>query len=184
MLNEAVEYIRREVRGFLGVDDAEVISGNVHILKDSTNGRGVYLSVVNFEEESTLKNTSHYIRQNGTVHYKQPPVHLNLYLLFAFDFEDYGASLLRLSQTVELFQSKPVHSSANQTVANPFPATLEKLIFDFYNMNFEQLNHLWSILSGTYLPAVLYKVRLIKVQRDESLAGPEITTIQVDVNQQ
>jgi hypothetical protein len=100
------------------------------------------------------------------------------------NFSDYATSLLHLSQTIELFQHKPAFTAANQSAANPFPAVLEKLILDFYSLNLEQLNHLWSILGGAYFPAVLYKVRLVKVQRNETMAAPEITTIQVKTNLQ
>lgn len=183
MINDAVDYIRREVRNYLGVDDTEVILDNVHVLKESQNNTGVYISLVNVEEETTLRNSPHTIRENNQVRYKEPPIFLNLYLLFSFEFSDYPASLLRLSQTVELFQNKRAFSAENEASGNPFPSTLELLVFDLYNMSFEQLNHLWGIQGGAYFPSVLYKVRLVKVQRDESVEGPEITTIQVDSGQ-
>lgn len=181
MIDEAIDYIRQEVRLRLGISDAEVIAGNIHILKENANASGVYVSLVNLEEEIALKNTSHYTRVNGTVHYKEPPVYVNLFLLFAFDFSNYGTSLLRLSETIELFQSKPVFSAENDVPGNPFPPGLDRLTFSLFNLNFEQLNHLWGVLGGAYLPSVLYKIRLVKVQRDESIEGPEITTIQMDV---
>ena len=182
MINDAIEFTRKEIRDYLRVSDTDIIAGNIHVLKDNANQLGVYLSLINLEEECTLKNTSHYVRRNGNVEYQEPPVYLNAYLLCVSNFENYDMSLLRLSQTIKLFQGKHVFSSENQTATNPFPASLEKLIFDFYNLNFEQLNHLWGVLGGTYLPAVLYKVRMIKVQRDESIAGSEVTTIQVNTN--
>ncbi|NLE61578.1 MAG: DUF4255 domain-containing protein [Planctomycetes bacterium] len=180
MINEAVEYVRREVRDHLGVPDQDVFIGDIHALKADNKKRGIYISLVNLEEENTLKNTSHVIRQNDRAHYKQPPVHLNLYLLFAFNFEKYDVSLLRLSETIELFQSKPVLSSETATAGNPFPTTLEKLIFDFHDLNLEQLSYLWGILGGAYLPSALYKVRMIRVQADTAAAAPEITSIRVD----
>ena len=182
MIDEAIDYIRREVRDFLGVLDAEVIAGNIHELKENGGVNGLFISLVNLDEESTLRNTNHVVRQNNGVAYQQPPIHLNLYILFTADFANYGTSMLRLSQTIELFQSKPAFSSENQSAANAFPAILEKLIFNFCNLNFEQLNHLWGILGGKYFPSVLYKVRLVKVQNAQVVAGPEITTIQVDTN--
>lgn len=182
MIDDAIAYIRREVSAYLGVNEDDVIPGLIHVLKEENNSRGLYMSLVNLEEETTLRNTSHTIRLNNNVHYQEPPVFLNLYLLFASNFSDYGTSLLRLSQTVELFQSQRVFEAANASATNPFPARLEKLIFDFTNLNFEQLNHLWGVLGGTYLPSVLYKVRLVEIQRDETVAGPEITTIQVETS--
>jgi hypothetical protein len=179
MIDETLQYIRKEVKNFLGLDDTEVIAGHIHRLKEENNVHGVVISLINLEEETTLRNTGHHIKQNEKVHYQEPPIFLNLYLLFVFNFESYDSSLLRLSQTIELFQYKRKFASENATPGNPFPAALEKLIFDFCNLNFEQLNHTWSILGGAYFPSVLYKVRLVKVQRDISVPGPEITTIQV-----
>jgi hypothetical protein len=180
MIDDAVSYIRREVVQHLGVADTDVIAGNVHTLKDDSSVRGLYVSVANLEQESTLRNTPHAIRRNGAIHYQEPPVHLNLYLLFTADFGNYLASLLRLSQTIELFQSKRVFEASNAAAGNPFPSTLEKLVFDYHNLNFEQLNHLWGVLGGAYFPSAVYKVRLVRIQRDVTVAGPEITTIQLD----
>jgi hypothetical protein len=182
MIDEVVAYIRREVVRHLGVADGDVIAGNVHALKDDTSVRGLYVSAVNLEQEPILRNVPHTIRQNGTVHYQEPPVHLNLYLLFTADFANYLASLLRLSQTIELFQSKRVFEAGTAAPGNPFPPALEKLVFDYHNLNLEQLNHLWGVLGGAYFPSAVYKVRLVRIQRDVSVAGPEITTIQVDTS--
>jgi hypothetical protein len=179
MIDEAIEYVRREMRDTLGAGDDEVLIGNIHGLKEG-NARGVYISLVNVQEEPALKNTPHFVRHQNVTRYQQPPVFLNLYLLIAFDFGDYGTSLMRMSGTVELFQAKPLHSAANDTPTNPFPAALEQLAFEYHNVNFEQLNHLWGVLGGTYLPSILYKVRIIRIQRDQTFLAPEITRIRVD----
>ncbi|HWR83759.1 MAG TPA: DUF4255 domain-containing protein [Candidatus Deferrimicrobium sp.] len=183
MINEALSYIRRKVRDGLdpNVSDGEVILGNIHALKENTNQRGVYISLVNLEEEATLKNTNHY-RRNDDAWYPQQTLYLNLYLLFAFNFQDYSASLIRLSKTVEFFLKNPVFPTSDESAANSFPTELEKLIFDIYNLNFEQLNHLWSILGGAYFPSVLYKVRLIKVHHIETDKVKEVETIVVETN--
>lgn len=180
MINEALEYIRRELRDYLGIDDTEVMINHAHLLKEGNNTNGVYISLVNIEAETVLKNTSHRVRVNDQASYRQPPVFLNLFILMTFEFGNYGTSLLRLSETIEHFQNKSVFSAASQSPTNSFPAGLEKLIFDFYNLNFEQLNHLWAVLGGAYFLSVLYKVRMVKIQHDETLVGPEITRVQVE----
>jgi hypothetical protein len=181
MIDDILNYIRAELIEDLGLDNGDVHMGHIYHLKEN-NTDGLYLSLVNLEEEITLRNTSHVLKQNNGIRYQEPPVFLNLYLLFSFRFSSYETSMLRLSQTVELFQNKRVFEASNATDANPFPSALEKLIFDFTNLNIEQLNHLWGVLGGAYLPSVLYKVRMVKIQRDESLAGPAITTIQVETS--
>ncbi|MFV1980219.1 MAG: DUF4255 domain-containing protein [Rhodothermia bacterium] len=180
MIDEAIGYLRREVRDYLGVSDAEVILENAHVLKEANNAGGVYISLVNVEEEATLKNSEHFVRINNTIEYKEPAIFVNLYLLFSFEFGAYSTTLLRLSQTIERFQSKRLFNAAGASATNPFPAGLDKLIVDYHNLGFEQLNHLWGIQGGAYFPSLLYKIRLVKVQRDESAAGPEVTTIQID----
>lgn len=180
MINDAVDYLRREVVEYLGVPTGEVFAGPIHALREDTNNRGLYLSVVDLALETTLRNTPHALRQNNSVRYQEPPVFLNVYLLFAADYAVYDTSLLRLSQTIERFQSKPRYDAASASLTNPFPASLEKLILDFCTLTFEQLNDLWGILGGSHLPSVLYKVRMVQVQRDVTTAGPEITTIRVE----
>lgn len=184
MISDAVEYIRREVVNVPGLADEDVLTGNIHMLKKENNKKGLILSLANVKEERTLHNTSHITRKNNQVHYQEPPLYLNLYLLIAANFENYDTSLQRLSEVIEFFQSKRTFEAKNASQNNPFPATLNRLILDLYNLNFEQLSHLWDILGGEYLPSVLYQVRLVKIQRDESLAGPEISTIEVVTNLQ
>lgn len=178
MINDVVDYIRREVSQSLSVDDADVVAGNANMLKDTTK-QGIYISLVNLEEERTLKNVSHTMRKNNRTHYQEPPVNLNLFLLFSFTFPQYSTCLLRLSETIELFQNKSVFNANNDLAANTFPPRLEKLVFDMYSIDFEKLNHLWGVLGGTYYPSVLYKVRMVAIRKDESSEGPEITTVKV-----
>src|SRR5690606_1755615 len=84
----------------------KVVLGNIALAESqdhqsNVNGR-VVLSLVNIEEESTLKNSLHYLKNNSEVTYRNPPINLNLYLLFSASFpgnEDaYGLALKRLSQ--------------------------------------------------------------------------------------
>ena len=182
MIADAIEFVRKEVRDHLGVADDEVIINSARRLVEEANPPGAYLSLVNVQEETTLRNTPHVERKLGQTVYVEPPVYLNLHLLFAFEFLTYAASLTHLSKTVELFQSKRWFSPETQSGpgANPFPASLEKLVFEMVNMNFEELNNLWGVLGGAYFPSVVYKVRLVKVQLDADAPAPEITTIQLD----
>ena len=70
--------------------------------------------------------------------------------------------------------------SAENDSTGTFPSSIDRLVFDLHNLSFEQLNHLWSVLGGTYVPSVLYKVRLVKIQADNTLDAPPIRTIKVD----
>jgi hypothetical protein len=182
VIADAVEFVRREVRDHLGVADDEVIINSARKLVEDANPPGAYISVVNVQEETTLRNMPHVERRLGQSLYIEPPVYLNLYVLFAFEFLTYATSLTHLSKTVELFQSKRWFAASTQggPGAIPFPASLEKLVFEMVNMNFEELNNLWGVLGGAYFPSVVYKIRMVKVQLDTTEPAPEITTIQLD----
>ena len=178
MIDEAVSFIRREIRDHLGVPDTEVIIGNVQTLKEDNKSNGVYISLVNIEEESALNSIPHRNPLDRGAHRNEPQVFLNLYLLFAFDFADYGVSLQQLARTIELFQSKPAFPSQNETPTITFPPKLDRLSLSIQNLSFEQLNHIWGVLGASYSPSVLYKARLAGVQRGESTAAPAIRSIE------
>jgi hypothetical protein len=182
VIDAAIDFVRKETARYLKLDDDLVIINSARKLVDESNGGGVYISLVNVQEEATLRNQPHTERRLGVTHYREPPVFLNLYLLFAFNAETYSKSLLQLSGLVELFQNQRWFSSETQSApgATAFPDGLDKVVFEMVNMNFEELNNLWGVLGGSYFPSVVYRMRLIKVQADTSEVAPEITTIQLD----
>jgi hypothetical protein len=182
MIGDAIEFLRKEAVKHLQVNDDQVIINSARKLVEGDNAEGAYISVVNVEEETALRNTPHSERRQGQLKYIEPPVHLNLYLLFAFEFQTYATSLVHLSKTVELFQKKRWFSKDTQSGvgAVAFPPKLEKLVVEMVNMNFEELNNLWGVLGGAYFPSVVYKVRLVKVQAADDADAPEITDIRID----
>lgn len=177
MINEALAYIRREVRDRLLVADAEVMIESARVLADQNNNPGAYITLVNVEEEPVLRNLPAVERVSGVLQRQEPPVHLNLYVLFSFEFLTYETSLLHLSNTIGLFQEKRAYTAANARPANPFPDGLEKLIFELHNMNFEALNNLWGVMGGAYFPSVIYKMRMVRIQTAQIAPAAEITTI-------
>ena len=182
MIDEAMEFIRREVRTHLELTDGEVQLESARILTQEGGADGVAISLVNVEEEPTLRNTPHTRFVNGQPMIGQPSVFMNLYLLFAFDFPNYGTSLHNLSRTVELFQHRRLFQEQDGSPANPWPGGLLQLAFDHHNLSFEALNNLWSVLGGTMLPALLYKARLVELRQPESEdAAVPIDTISMDL---
>lgn len=182
MIKQTLEYLTEELTFGLGLDSADVNLDNLKKLQEE-NAQGLIISLLNVEEESTLKNAPHFIRKNNQVVYKEPPVFLNLNILMAFEFDNYGTSLQRLSETVKYFQNRRWFTAENERSENPFPADVNKIILDLQPLNFEQMNHIWSISGGSQFPSLLYKVRLVKIQPQDELAGPEIDTIQLDSGQ-
>lgn len=183
MLSDCIEFIRKIVRDYLAVADDEVIVNSARTLIQEANKSGCYISLVNLEEEAALRNLPHNERRAGVLKSFEPPVHLNLYLLFAFEFQKYPTSITHLSKLIELFQQHRFFDAGTQSGpgAVAFPAGADRMIFEMVNMNFEALNNLWGILGGSHFPSVIYKVRLVRIDARTETKAPEITTIRLDM---
>lgn len=150
--------------------ESEVIMANIAVVdsaNDSINipNQRIILSLVNIEEEATMKNRAHYARVNiNDIAYQNAPVFLNLYMLVTAYYDSYDGALKRLSNVIQFFQSKSSFSVKNSPF-NPADANEEsiEIFLDMFSLTFEQLNHLWGSLGGKQWPAVLYKVRLVRI---------------------
>jgi hypothetical protein len=89
-----------------------------------------------------------------------PPIHTNLYVLFAGNFSgnNYVESLKFLSATISFFQRNPLFTSQNSP---DLDQRIDRIALEIENLNFKDLSSLWTVLSGKYLPSVLYKIRMI-----------------------
>ncbi len=135
------------------------------------------LSMVNAHEETTFKNAPHYERNGTDTRYRNAPVHMNLFLLFSANYDLYENALMRLSQVIEFFQGKNVFTFLDA----PLPEFIDdeelaevRLILDLYTLSFEQINYLWGSLGGKQVPSVMYKMRLVKLKADRTLAAGKL----------
>jgi hypothetical protein len=134
----------------------------------------IVLSLVNLEEEKTLKNARAVASSAaGDVVYRNPPVHLNLYLLFASNYRNYETALKRTALVLGFFQGKQRFTFANSPGSQP-PQALPvefSLVMDLMSLTFEQVNHLWGFLGAKQLPFALYRARLVTISDPRVLAG-------------
>ncbi len=140
----------------------------------------VVFTLLKLEEEVTLKNSPHFTVKDSKTEYKNPPVHLNLYLLISANCDTYDKSLRSISKTIEFFQGKKIFTSAN-TVYDRTNVSFDVLDYfkfnlELYTPSFEELNNIWGTLGGRQMPSVIYKVQLIKIERDKKLAASEVIT--------
>jgi hypothetical protein len=159
MIDEALEYLRRELRNALDLDDTEVVLGRASNATDIAGTSGVSFSLVNIEEDATRRHSLPVQLPESAASPATPPIHLNLSLLIRFDFGNYKTSLQRLSQTIEFFQANPIFTSTLATERNPLP--MKKVSVELQNLTLEQWSHLRGRDGGGDAPSVLYKVRLI-----------------------
>jgi hypothetical protein len=162
-------------------DGETVTLGNIAMLENqgppgngnNSNLEGkVVITLVGLRQEETLRNLPHYKVSNGETIYKNPPVHLNLFVLITANSGSYETSLKYLSQIIKCFQAKNTFShldsfeqlndpDINQKDLGPF-----RLLVDLYSPSFEEANYLWSTLGGKQLPAACYKIRVLALEQD------------------
>lgn len=123
----------------------------------------VVMSLVNLQEETTLKNGSNYRLENGRAVYQNPPVHLNLFILFTVLHNQHETALQLLSRVIEFFQFQREFSPLTTPTGSGMSQNV-RVILDLYSLTFEQLNHLWGTLGGKQIPFVLYRARLVSLE--------------------
>lgn len=156
-------------------------------LTSGVNGK-VVLALVNLEEDRISRSLNNY-RQlpNGQVEKINPEVKLNLYLMFiACPMTDgsgsnFTDSVENLSRVIGFFQTKNYFDHQNTPLLDQ---RIEKIVIDSYSLTFEQQNHLWGAIGAKYMPSVMYKARLVRIQEEEVVSeGPPILSIQTNAQE-
>lgn len=135
----------------------------------------VLLSVVNLQEERTLKNTPGYVRDDAAlrVRYENPPTFLNLAVLVTATHADYVNALRALSRALLFFQHRNVLTHDNvdpDSLTRDAPPqngdrlTEFRLVFNMWSPTFEEVNDMWGMLGGKQFPFALYSVRMLELK--------------------
>jgi hypothetical protein len=144
---------------------ANIVEQDGSVATNVTNR--IVASLVNVE-----KDTAPGVRPTATTSAGQaaglthPPVHTNLILLFAGNFngKNYSEALKFLSHTISHFQRNPLFTRNNSPELDP---RIGRLALDIENLNIKDLSSLWTVLSGKYLPSVHYKIRMVTFDAEE-----------------
>ncbi|MFK8185234.1 MAG: DUF4255 domain-containing protein [Phormidesmis sp.] len=140
-------------------------------VRSNMNDR-IVMSLINLQEETTLKNAPNYRMENGRTIYQNPPVSLNLFVLFsALHPGQYPTALQRLARVIEFFQWKKEFSftlppSSGGGNAGGIAKDVRVLV-DLYTLTFDQINHLWGTLGGKQVPFAMYRMRLVAISADK-----------------
>ena len=124
------------------------------------------VSLVNIEKDGvafkpSFKSATH-TRSDAK---KYPPVHLNLYVMVSsyFTGKNYIESLKFLSFAMTFFQRNSVFDHTSTPDLDP---AIDKLILDIENLDMKDFSSLWSVISGKYVPSILYKMRMVTIDSD------------------
>jgi len=195
MISDAIKLIRLNLKSYILEFEPDLELGEAVLVQNiamaeelgGTNNQltgHVVMSLVNVQEEATLKNGSAYQTSNGRAIYKNPPVHINLFILFSVLHNQYETSLQLLSRVIEFFQWKKELSFVTAPVSGISGNISREITIrpDLYSLTFEQLNHLWGALGGKQVPFVMYRMRVIAIEAEKQKAEGEVIN-QIYINE-
>jgi hypothetical protein len=184
MIRTALEFVKKELEGYLVEREqspADYSPGNVVELKplmlpngtfNITGTSHVTIMLVNLEEERKEGKRPRYFPVEDNKYMRlNPPVEIDLYLLFVAHNSDYPTALRDLSSVISFFQSNSVFDekkfpSLNAAVSDPINKPwqlIERLSFQLHSLTFEQQNNLWAMLGPKYIPSLVYKAHMLTV---------------------
>ena len=178
MIFEVIQIITEQVNNYLeeiGLEKS-IVAENIAFLEsqnDTVSGNlddKVALTLINLDEETTLKNFPNHVIEKDKTIYKNNVINLNLYLLFSANRNAYINSLNDISKIIAFFQSKKLFTQANTIYNrnNVAMANIDNFRFsvELYTPTFDELNYIWGTLGGKQLPSALYKVSMIQIERN------------------
>ncbi|WP_026552452.1 DUF4255 domain-containing protein [Arthrobacter sp. H20] len=195
MISHALTIVRNELDRHLatfGGNSPHADLGNIAEVAagQAANGQSrekVLLSVVNIQEERTLRNVPTYVRDETTmrVRYENPPTFLNLAVLVAATHTVYADALRALSRALLFFQFRNVFTNGNvdpQSLTDGAPVNdldrlVEfKLIFNLSSPSLEEVNDMWGMLGGKQFPFALYSMRMLELKFQATQRGAGVIT--------
>jgi len=184
MIRTALKFIRDELDSYFverEQDSVDYAEGSIVDLKSMVPDAGdggivepkhITMMMVGLDEERREGKRAYYVPSEDKQFYRlNPPVELDVFILFASQVADYEKALRDISNLVSFFQSNPVfdgtkYPSLNATVTQPEKKPwqlIERLSFRLHMLTFEQQNNLWGMLGKQYVPSALYKMSLLTV---------------------
>ena len=173
MIQQVFRFLTEELNRFIMLRNGAatpsgiVIAANIAKAEELTAVTSkIVMSLVNIEEDRISKHPSNsFPSPVGTgVEYRNPPVLVNLYVLFSVNRDYTDDALLYLSYVMQFFQHKNLFTPQNSpALFTDAMLPVQQISSELVTLNFEQVNHLWASLGGKYLPSVLYKVRNVMI---------------------
>lgn len=153
-------------------------SKQVHFFNPASNdgsfffaGDGVYLSLINIEQELSLRQgyVESRVVNNGSqdaIQSVQPAVNINLHLLFAANYaRDYKTEINSIYWTMAFFQNKPVFNLQNTPgLAECGLVGSDKLQFELNTLPLKEMHYIWGNLGLKQIPSVTYQVKMLRIQ--------------------
>jgi hypothetical protein len=203
MLRTALEFLSDELNAYLkrkdatnfGNEDIVMISslmtpdGTFAVVSDGGEVSKIILTLVNLEEDRISDAQYNYRKTDDKIQIINPPVNLNVFVIFSVFANNYSTALRLLSYVISFFQGNQVFDSdkypgINAKVDNDKPwQKVGRLLVNLHPITFEQQNNLWAALGAKYMPNVIYKIRTMSfIDLEPKMEAPPITEVTISDN--
>lgn len=198
-----LKIVIEKLRELVDPDESIIEITNIATLNDGDDflfsKTAIILSIVNIEEDKTLRNQSVYIKNTNDhtqiSRYKQPTQHLILSILFASyskDLSKYLDGIDKLKGVISYFQqNNSFYYKDDDTELIDYDAYLgktelqqqqyQKITMESVSLSTDQVNQLWSYLGSRYMPSMLYKLRLCMIQESPVVQDNVIKKVKIDL---
>ena len=177
MIQAAINHLAIQLNAYLRrtnnlSEDIVVVSSLIEpdgSVAPHTNNKLVIL-LTNIEKDTMPQRSAAHARSfDGRAIVGSQSLHLNLYIMLAANFSgnNYAEALKFISKSINFFQSQPIF---NRQVTPDLDPRIDKLVLDIENLKIQDLNSMWGLLGGKYLPSVFYRVRMVSIGSDNVVA--------------
>jgi len=158
-------------------------SGNNDPISFTNNAVTPFL--INISEDRIFREANQFagVARNGIRTQLYPEVRIELLVLFISKFSDYNQALKFISFVIKYFQANRMFDQAN--TPELAGEGIEKLVLELVSLPLEEQNQVWHSLNTSYLPSVLYKIRVLTYLDEENIefVGEPITAVDIKVNE-
>jgi hypothetical protein len=205
MLRNALEFLTDELNSWLQrKDPVNFQEGKTVILSNlmkpdgtfavnSNAGQGndkfnIVITLINIEEERVAESQYYYRRENDKLKVVNPPLNLNLLVMFSAVADKYATALTLLDNVLLFFQGHQVFDESTHPALNakvdPTDEFLmiKRMAINLHSLSLEQQNNLWAALGAKYMPSAIYKIRTLTLTDVE----PKTETVpitEININQ-
>ena len=184
MIGDILNTIAKEVTEYVD-SQVEFPSGKKSVVfAKPSNNKGelaipdntVCLSLLNIDEEASMRNPMIKKRVDGDKVYTQAPgISLNLSIIFIANFpNDYISELNYITKIVEFFQQKDTFTVENTPSLKKQEKYIDQLVFKLSTTPLEEQHNVWNLLGIKYMPSVMLSVGKVLVQEDEKLSQTRV----------
>lgn len=174
MIHTTIQVLKEKLDNYLRMK-AKSERAMVNYITSEGTDKGVFPEntvtpfLINVSEDRKFRNADQYkgVTSNNIKTGFNPEIRIELLILFVSNFKDYDQALRSLSYTIKFFQANRIFTPENSPLL--FEENIEKLIMELVSIPLEEQNQVWHSLNTSYLPSVLYRVRLLSYIDDESI---------------